>query len=136
MLPVMIKVYFISSVEDFWIQFNKYNFQKKFKGHMWKSWPACFSPGQWFGHPCCAVAQQDGEVNMFQQSPIKNRKSWTKVVHDYLRQLAFLLTWIFKKLHRWKSFSWVFKRGLIYFSLNNFSRFQIFLAFIILSCYS
>ena len=35
----------------------------------------------------------------------------------------------------WKSFSWVFKRGLIYFSLNNFSRFQIFLAFIILSCY-
>ena len=29
-----------------------------------------------------------------------------------------------------------FKRGLINFSLNNFSRFQIFLDFIILSCYS
>ena len=39
-------------------------------------------------------------------------------------------------LNYWKSFSWVFKRGLIYFSPNNFSRFQIFLAFIILSCYS
>ena len=36
----------------------------------------------------------------------------------------------------WKSFSGVFKRGLVLFSLNNFSRFLFFLVFIILPCYS
>ena len=39
-------------------------------------------------------------------------------------------------LDKWKSFSGVFKRGLVLFPLNNFSRFLFFQNFIILPCYS